>query len=491
MSTVSRIRTTEPSAVLAVDVEVLHRAVDSRDPRFDGRVYLGVTSTGIYCRPSCPARRPRRENRRFYASSAAAVAAGFRACRLCRPDALPGSREWDHRSDLAARALQLIGAGRVDETGVGGLAGDLHVSERQLHRVLVAEVGAGALRLARSRRAQTARLLIDQTSLPLTEIAFAAGFASIRQFNDVMREEFGAPPSQLRRHRSDDDGRAPAEGSLTLRLRVREPYAGDRLVRWFALHAVDGLEEEADGWFGHVVRTMHGPAVVRARPEQGQLAVRLTLPDLTDLSATVAGVRRMWDLDADPAAVDSVLAADPVLAPLVELRPGLRVPGAGDGFEVAVRAVLGQQVSLRAARTLTARLVEAQGQPLGTPVGGLARAFPSPERLSDADLSGLGLTSARAAAVRALAAAVTDGLRLAPGADRDATRAALLALPGIGPWTADYVALRALADPDVWMPTDLILRRAVDRRRADPDRWRPWRAYAAVHLWTHDALEAP
>ena len=473
-----------------VDDETLHRAVDSRDPRFDGRVYLGVTSTGIYCRPSCPARRPRRENRRFYGSAAAAVAAGFRACRLCRPEALPGSRDWDHRGDLAARALRLIGAGHVDEHGVTGLATTLHVSERQLHRVLVTEVGAGALRLARSRRAQTARLLIDQTALPLTEIAFAAGFASVRQFNDVMREEFGVAPSELRRRSLPDDGRSPADGSLVLRLRLREPYAGGSLVRWFGAHAVPGLEEESEQGFGQVVRTAHGPGVVRARPEAGHLVARLSLPDLADLAGTVAGLRRQWDLDTDPAAVDGALAEDPVLAPMVARRPGLRVPGAMDGFEVAARAVIGQQVSVAAARTLTARVVERLGERIAAPVGGLIRAFPTPEAMADGDLDGLGLVGARARALRALAAAVTSGLRLDAGADRDEARAALLALPGVGPWTADYVALRALGDPDAWVPTDLILRRSVERRHADPERWRPWRAYAAVHLWTHDALEA-
>lgn len=481
----------EPAPVLALDPEALHRAVDSRDPRFDGQVFLGVTSTGIYCRPSCPARRPLRKNRRFYASAASAVAAGYRACRVCRPDALPGTREWDHRGDLAARALQLIGAGRVDEVGVSGLAADLSLSERHLHRVLVAEVGAGPLQLARSRRAQTARLLIDQTRLPLVDVAFAAGFSSVRQFNDVMRAEFGAAPSALRSGRPADDGRAPSAGSLVLRLRLREPFDGRRLLRWFEQHAVAGLEEVPDGALARVVNTAHGPAVIRARPEKTHLAVALALPDLADLSGVVAGVRRTWDLDADPAVVEPVLTADPLLAGLVAQRPGLRVPGCADGFEVAARAVLGQQVSVRAARTLTARLVDRCGVALEAPVGTLTRAFPSADAVATEDLDGLGLTRTRERALRELSRAVAAGLRLAPGVDREHTRARLLLLPGIGPWTADYVALRALGDPDAWLPDDLVLRRAVERRGADPDRWRPWRAYAAMHLWTHDALEAP
>jgi AraC family transcriptional regulator, regulatory protein of adaptative response / DNA-3-methyladenine glycosylase II len=486
----ARLHVREPVATRAVDPEVLHRAVDSRDPRFDGSVYLGVTSTGIYCRPSCPARRPRRENRRFYASAAAAVAAGFRACRLCRPDALPGSREWDHRGDLAARALRLIGAGHVDEHGVSGLAATLHVSERQLNRVLTAEVGAGALRLARSRRAQTARLLVDQTSLTLTDIAYAAGFASVRQFNDVMREEFGCAPSLLRRRGSHDDGRSPVDGALALRFRLREPYAGECLVRWFAAHAVAGVEEVAGGELRQVIATAHGPGVVSSRPQAGQLLSRIMLPDLGDLSAVVAGLRRTWDLDADPLAVDSVLAQDPALEAMVRSRPGIRVPGAFDGFDVAVRTILGQQVSVAAARTLTARVVERLGEPLDEPSGRLSRSFPTPRAFIDGDLEGLGVVGSRGRAIQRLAAAVEAGLALDPGADREHARAALLAIPGVGRWTVDYVTLRALGDPDAWVPTDLILRRSVESRGADPQRWRPWRAYAALHLWTNDALEA-
>ncbi len=376
----------------------------------------------------------------------------------------------------------------MDEHGVAGLASGLHVSERHLHRVLIAEVGAGAARLARSRRAQTARLLIDQTSLPLTDVAFAAGFASVRQFNDVMREEFGVVPSALRRARSDDD-RSSNDGSLVLRLRLREPYAGGSLTRWFAAHAVPGVEQPTDGEFAQVVRTAHGPSIVRARPEPGHLLVRLSLSSLADLSTTVAGLRRSWDLDTDPVAVDEALSADPLLAPMVARRPGLRVPGAFDGFEVAVRAILGQQVSVAAAKTLAMRLVQRHGEQLPSPVGALTHAFPTAPALAEADLAELGMVRARGEAVRALAAAMVGGLRLEPGVDREETREQLLALPGIGPWTADYIALRALADPDAWMPTDLIVRRAVASRAADPDRWRPWRAYAALHLWTNDALE--
>src|SRR4051794_8884046 len=484
----------EPMSELP-DFETAYRAVQARDPRFDGRLYLGVTSTGIYCRPSCPARTPKPENVRFYATAAAAVAAGFRACKRCRPDALPGSRAWDHRGDLVGRALRLVADGTVDEGGVAGLAAQLHVSERHLHRSLVAEVGVGALALARTRRAQTARLLIDQTDLSLTDVAFAAGFASVRQFNDVMLEEFGCPPSQLRRSlrgAAEPDGRAPGRGApLALRLVHREPYAVSAWLRWQQVHAVPGLEEVAAGAYRRVVQTTKGPAVVELTPAAGHVLARLHLADLADLTPTVAALRRAADLDADPTVVDAALGTDPHLRELVQLRPGIRVPGAVDGFEAAVRTVISQQVSLAGARRLTGRLVEAYGEPLvpGAAVGGLARGFPTATVLAEADLSVVGLTGQRQRTIQALAAMVDRGaLDLGPGADREATRSTLLSLPGIGPWTADVVALRALADPDAWVPGDLILRRAVERRGADPDAWRPWRAYAALHLWTHDAL---
>ena len=485
----------EPMSELP-DFETAYRAVQGRDPRFDGRLYLGVTSTGIYCRPSCPARTPKPANVRFYATAAAAVAAGFRACKRCRPDALPGSRAWDHRGDLVARALRLVGDGTVDEGGVAGLAAQLHVSERHLHRSLVAEVGVGALALARTRRAQTARLLIDQTDLSLTDIAFAAGFASVRQFNDVMLAEFGCPPSLLRRSLragSDPDGRTPGRGApLVLRLVHREPYAVAAWLRWQEAHAVAGLEEVGVGTYRRVVRTSKGPAVVELTPASGHLVARLHLDDLGDLTPTVAALRRVADLDADPTAVDAALSEDRHLRDLVQRRPGMRVPGAVDGFEAAVRTVISQQVSLAGARRLTTRLVEAFGEPLppGADGGSLTTAFPTAEMLSESDLTGVGLTGQRQRTVQAVATMVADGsLDLSPGADRDATRARLLAMPGVGPWTADVIALRALADPDAWVPGDLILRRAVERRGADPEAWRPWRAYAALHLWTNDALE--
>jgi AraC family transcriptional regulator of adaptative response / DNA-3-methyladenine glycosylase II len=394
------------------------------------------------------------------------------------------------------RALRLIAAGAVDEGGVAALARQLHVSERHLHRTLVAELGVGALALARTRRAQTARLLIDQTDLSLTDVAFAAGFASVRQFNDVMREEFGCPPSTLRRALRgphETDGRTPGRGApLVLRLVHREPYAAGAWLRWQEAHAVPGLEEVVDGTYRRVLTTAKGPAVVELTPGAGNLLASLHIDDLGELTATVAALRRAADLDADPTAVDAVLAADVHLQRLVARRPGMRVPGTVDGFEVAVRTVISQQVSLAGARRLTTRLVEAFGDPLAPEgvVGTLARGFPSAESLAEADLSGVGLTGGRQRTIQALGRLVATGqLDLTPGADREETRQRLLTLPGVGPWTADVIGMRALADPDAWVPGDLVLRRAVERRGADPEAWRPWRAYAALHLWTNDALE--
>ena len=464
-----------------MDADTSYRAVEARDSRFDGQVFTAVLSTGIYCRPSCPSRLPLRRNVRFYTSAAAASAGGFRACKRCRPDALPGSRAWDHRGDLVARALRLIAAGEVDERGVSGLAARLSVSERHVHRSLIAEVGVGPLALARTRRAQTARLLIDQTQLSMTEVAFAAGFASIRQFNDVMRAEFGVVPSALRRPNPVPDRTG---GRLVLRLVHRAPYRVGEIFGFLAARAVVGVEAGDASSYARTVATAHGPAVISIEPSDNCLIARLTIPDLADLGVLVARLRRLFDLDADPLAVDVTLAADPSLAPLVTRRPGLRVPGAVSGFEIAVRAVLGQQVSVAGARTLAGRICAELGEELPEAAGSLVRLFPAASAMAEAPLEELGLTGGRIRALRALAGEVASGaLVLDPGADRDEARRRLLAIPGIGPWTAGYVSMRALADPDGWPEADLILRRWVEARGADPERWRPWRAYAALHIW--------
>ncbi len=467
---------------MLTDQDSCYRVVQARDSRFDGVIYTAVLTTGIYCRPSCPSRLPLRMNVRFFGSAAAAVAAGFRACRRCRPDSLPGSRAWDHRGDLVARALRLIADGAVDEQGVAGLAARLSVSERHLHRSVVAEVGVGPLALARTRRAQTARLLIDQTALSMTEVAFASGFASIRQFNDVMRTEFGCSPSAFRRTNLLVDR---SGGGLVLRLVHREPYDAQTLFGFLAMRAVPGVESGDVHGLRRVVRTSHGLATVDLVPAGGHVTARIALPDLTDLGSLVARLRRLLDSDADPLAVAQALSQDRALAPLVASRPGLRVPGTVDGFELAVKAILGQQVSVAGARTLAGRLALALGEELSEPAGDLARAFPTAEAVADASLDGLGLTGGRSRALRALATAVADGsLVLDAGADREEARQRLLALPGVGPWTAGYIAMRALGDPDGWPSNDLVLDRWTAANDADSTHWRPWRAYAALHLWS-------
>jgi AraC family transcriptional regulator of adaptative response / DNA-3-methyladenine glycosylase II len=476
------------------DHEHRYRAVAGRDARFDGWFFTAVRTTGIYCRPSCPARTPKSSNVSFFSTAAGAQSAGYRACRRCRPDAVPGSPEWDVRADVVARAMRLISDGEVERSGVPGVARRLGYSERQLHRLVVGELGVGPLALARAQRAQTARLLIETTDLPMGDVAFAAGFASIRQFNDTIREVFATTPTDLRRRPASASGATP--GWLTLRLAGRAPYDAPEVLLFLGAHAVPGLEEWDGTTFSRVLDLPHGPGVVRLSPApDGGAAVvaRLQLTELRDLGAAVSRCRRMLDLDADPAAVDAVLGDDPALADLVAGAPGRRVPGSPDGPELAVRAVLGQQVSVAGARTLTARLLPAAGVPLAAPVGTLTHAFPRPDALAAADLGTVGLTGARRATVHALAAALADGdVALDPGADRDEAVRTVRAVRGVGPWTAALVALRGLADPDVWLPGDLALRRSLDALGSTDaeaaTRWRPWRSYAVMHLW---ALAAP
>ena len=465
-----------------LDDEACWRAITSRDARFDGQFVTCVQTTGIYCRPSCAAQTPKRENVCFYSHPAAAVAAGFRACRRCRPDAAPGTRDWDTRGDLAARALRAIAAGVVDDIGVPGLAARLHISERHLNRILMTEVGAGPLALARTRRAQTARLLIAATDLPLTRIAFAAGFGSVRAFNDTMREHFGCAPVNLRR--GAQPGQVPAGiGEITLRLAHREPYDVSRTLQWLGLHDVAGLEVTTAE--SHR-RVLADATIIELRPatDGGAWTLSLAIEDVSKVGGIVAACRRLLDSDADPRAVSTALAAEPLLRPLVERWPGLRIPGTTDPWELAVRAVVGQQVSVGAGSTFAARLVALFGKPLTGGTDGLTHAFPTADTLADASYDGVGLTTARARTLRTLAIAVADGrVDLHPAAERAETIAALLSLPGIGPWTAAVVALRGLADPDAWPGTDLILRRQIAATGADPNRWKPWRGYAAMHLW--------
>ena len=468
---------------MELDFELCYRAVASRDARFDGWFVTAVTSTRIYCRPSCPAITPKRANVRFLPSAAAAQREGFRACLRCRPDAAPGSPQWDVRADVVGRAFRLIADGVVDRDGVPGLARRLGYTERHLHRMLQAELGAGPLALARAQRSQTARVLIETTDLGLAEIAFASGFGSVRQFNDTIREIYGRSPSELRSRVRKETAATPGLGTIALRLPFREPLHAAALVEFLAARTVAGVDEVVDGEYRRVLRLPHGPATVAVTLLPGYAHATLSLRDVRDLAPAVARCRRMLDLDADPTAVDAALAADPALAPLVAKEAGVRVPRGADGFETAVRGIVGQQISVAGARKVLARLaaVAAQG-------------FPTADEVAAAPDEAFAMPAARRRTIRTLAEAVAGGeLALDPGADRAATEAALLAIDGIGPWTAQYVALRALGDPDVLLPTDLGVRRGAAALGLPNDpaalaahaqrHWAPWRSYATIRLW--------
>jgi len=467
-----------------LDDERSYRAVSSRDARFDGWIYVGVVTTGIYCRPSCPAVTPRRANVRFYAAAGAAQAAGFRACRRCRPDAVPGSPQWNVRADLVGRAMRLIGDGVVERDGVQGLARRLGYSERHLTRQLMAEVGAGPLTLARAQRASTARLLIETTALPMADVAFASGFTSVRQFNETIRVVFALTPTQLR-----GSARAvpAAPGTLSLRLPFRAPLDLAGLLSFLAARAVPGIEEGNASAYRRTLRLPHGHAVVCLKPAGRHVECSLRLSDLRDLAAGVQRCRGLLDLDADPIAVAEALGADPWIGDLVRGSPGLRVPGAVDAPEIAVRAVLGQQVSVAGARTLAGRLVRAVGDALPEPDGSLTHTFPTAAAVADAGDDVLAMPTARRRTVRGLAGAISDGrVVLDVGVDRADAERSLLELPGVGPWTASYLCMRALGDPDVFLGTDLGVRKAMAARgipAGAPESWRPWRSYAVMHLW--------
>jgi AraC family transcriptional regulator of adaptative response / DNA-3-methyladenine glycosylase II len=472
---------------MELDFERCYRAVDSRDQRFDGWFYTAVRSTGIYCRPSCPAMTPKRENVAFFPSAAAAQRAGFRACKRCRPDAAPGSPEWDVRADLVGRAMRLIGDGVVDREGVPGLASRLGYTERHLNRLLTAELGAGPLALARAQRAQTARVLIETTDLGLAEIAFAAGFGSVRQFNDTIQEVYAQAPGQLRERRPVAHAEA---GSISLRLAYRAPLHAAALLDFLQTRALPGVEERVGDTYRRGLALPHGSATVALTPADRWVAATLRLSDVRDLAPAVARCRRLFDLDADPVAVDATLAADPALSAAVTAEPGVRVPRSVDGFEMAVRAIVGQQVSVAGARTTLTRMLRAAGS---VPEPGDLAGFPAAAVIADLPDSAFGMPGARRETIRALAAAVADGkLDLEPGADREESTARLTELPGIGAWTAGYVAMRAIGDPDVFLPTDVAVRRGA-RALGLPDtpaalarhaeRWRPWRSYALIRLW--------
>lgn len=473
------------------DHERCLRAVRSRDARFDGWFVTAVLTTGIYCRPSCPARLPKAKNMRFHASAASAQRAGFRACKRCRPDASPGSPQWNARADIVARAMRLIADGVIERDGVGGLAQCLGYGVRQVERQMRAELGAGPLAIARAQRAQTARLLIETTSLPMAETALAAGFASVRSFNDTVRAVFDTSPTQLRRAAHADAATTP--GALRLRLPFRRPLRPDNLFGHLAATAVPGVEEWRDGCYRRTLRLPHCAGVVALSAHPDHIGCRLVLGDLRDLSVAIGRCRRMLDLDADPVAIDAQLGRSPVLGSLVARAPGRRVPRTVDPDELALRAVLGQQVSTAAARTHTARLARAHGDAIHDPDGGLTHLFPHPAVLAGIDPATLALPRSRASTLLELAKALASGaIALGPAADWDEARRALRALPGCGPWTVETIAMRGLGDPDAFLAGDLGVVLAARRLglpstpaalAATARAWRPWRAYAIQHLW--------
>jgi AraC family transcriptional regulator of adaptative response / DNA-3-methyladenine glycosylase II len=479
---------------MQLDPDICYRALLSRDARFDGRFFTAVRSTGVYCRPVCPARTPRRENCVFLPCAAAAQEAGYRPCLRCRPEASPGTPAWQGTSATVSRALRLIGDGALDADGVDALAARLGIGARHLRRLFLEHLGATPVAIAQNRRVLFAKKLIDETGLPMAEIAHAAGFASVRRFNDAVRSAYGRAPRDLRRRAAPD---APA-GVTRLHLAYRPPYPWRAVLAFLAARATRGVEQVAGDTYRRSFRQGDAAGWLEVGAVNGRNELRVSIHHASPLVLIrlAQRLRAVFDLEADPEEISRSLGADPVLRRALRAVPGVRLPGAWDGFELAVRAILGQQVSVAAATTLAGRLAAAFGEKLPAELapaeGGPCLLFPAPAVLATADLRSVGLTAARAGAVRALAEAVAAGrLALEPSPDPAATLAQLVAVPGIGGWTAEYVAMRALREPDAFPVTDLGLRRALDVTSAELARraegWRPWRAYAAMLLWQHPA----
>ncbi|TDQ83273.1 DNA-3-methyladenine glycosylase II [Dongia mobilis] len=484
---------------IALDPLACYRAIETRDARFDGRVFVGVTSTGIYCRPVCPARTAKFAHCRFYPSAAAAQEAGFRPCLRCRPETAPETGAWAGTSSTVSRGLALIADGALDGEGAGveALAARLGIGERQLRRLFNAHLGAVPIAVAQARRVHFAKQLIHDTDLPMTDVALAAGFGSLRRFNETFRQMYGRPPGALRRRKT-----ASGEGgSVTLHLRYRPPYDWAAMLAFLRARAIPGLELVTGQSYSRAVRIGGGAGTVTIdhRPAQASLRARIRFPDLTALPAIVRRIRRVFDLDADVVMIGAHLAQDPLLTPLIAARPGLRVPGGWDGFELAIRAILGQQVTIAAARKLAAQLVGLCGSDLPPELrmGDLARCFPTPEQLLAADLSSLGMPGARRQTLGAMAAAATaDADLFRPMSSLEETVARLCRIRGIGDWSAHYIALRVIRESDAFPASDVGLLRGATPpggQRPTPQallamsaRWRPWRAYAAQHLWAAD-----
>jgi AraC family transcriptional regulator, regulatory protein of adaptative response / DNA-3-methyladenine glycosylase II len=488
---------------LDLDHDACYRALAARDARFDGRIFVGVHTTGIYCRPICPARTPKRENVTFFATASAAQEAGFRPCLRCRPESSPDLGAWRGTSNTVSRALRLIGECALDQGDVDALAERLGVGERQLRRLFRQHLGASPIAVAQTRRVLFAKKLIVETTMPLAEIALASGFGSIRRFNATFRTLYNRPPRELRRSRASHNER-PASAGITLILPYSPPYDWDAMIGFLGARAIPGVEVvDGSRSYRRSIALDGAQGIVAVEPDERGLKVTIHFPRVESLAEIVERVRRVFDLGADPMAIGKHLSRDRLLAPLVARRPGLRVPGAWDGFELAVRAVFGQQIPVRAAAKIAGKLVASYGDPLdGSAEDGLTHTFPTLTKIADADLRSLRMPSARAVALSSLAAAVkADRDFLSQRETLDAAITKLRSLRGVGEWTAHYIAMRALREPDAFPAADIGLMRAVAGRdgsrptaadlmaRAEP--WRPWRAYAAQHLWAADADMKP
>lgn len=483
-----------------MDFTERYRIVESRDRRFDGQFVLAVRTTGIYCRPSCPARTPKPANVRFFATGAAAHLAGYRACRRCLPETTPGSPEWNLRQDVAGRAMRLIADGYVDRHGVSGLANHLGYSQRHVNRVLTDELGAGALPLARAHRAQTGRHLLSATEMAVSDIAFASGFASIRQFNDTMTDIFGITPTQIRRkaHAPVSPTAMGRPGVIHLKLAYRAPIDAAGLFAWFKARAIDGVEVATATSYARTLRTNYGTAIVDIVQENdGTLVVKLRLAHLSELGAVLQYVRRLFDLDADPNAVDSVLTRDARLAGPVRDAPGIRIPGAVDATEILTRAIIGQQVTVSSARRHLDRLVAATGEPLPTELTHETgwRLFPDPESIADRAGRLVRGPRRRTETLVQVCQLLADGkLPMDVSTGKEELISRLTQIRGIGPWTAHYVALRFLGHPDVLVPKDVAIGRGARRLgftdlAADAEKSSPWRSYVSMHLWRQSAID--
>jgi len=495
---------------MELDANACYRIIQARDARFDGKFFTGVTSTGIYCRPICPARTPRRENVRFFPCAAAAEAEGFRPCKRCRPETAPGTPAWNGTATTVRSALRFISGGFLDEHSVTELASLLGMGERHLRRLFVEHLGVAPAAIALSRRAHFAARILRDTDLPVSHVALSAGFGSVRQFNDVFRLVFGEPPGAVRRAHARPVGSSHQQGStqkgsprpkrtersIELSLAYRPPFQWERMLEFFRARAVRGVEEVTSHAYRRSIQVGAAVGMLEVSRKRGAgNAVSISIKGIEPalLGEAVRRVRRMFDLDADPLSITSHLRRDPRLAPLVSAAPGMRIPATWDPFEAAVRAVLGQQISVAGAITIAGRLAERHGRPVDGG-GSITRAFPGPADLAHADLSGLGVPAARARTLEAVARAVLAGrVRLDGNAPADQVRADLVALPGIGPWSAQYIALRGFGEPDAFPDSDLGIRKALDslgyprsgeRRKSAVERLAPWRGYAALYLWS-------